>query len=177
LEPGHTGAAVEAGSLELEDDAEDVEELALELDDEDELDDELAIELDDELAFELEDDELELALELDDEDELDELAFELEDDELELDEAGALEEVDVVTAGLEVAELELEALDDDVEVAVDVELDDDNVCAVMLVEFQMYISSLPGPPHISLMLPLQVMSHSRLPSTAGPPPFMRALPQ
>ena len=81
---------------------------------------------------------------------------------------------------LDVVLLELELLDDDkdVEVGLDEALDDDDVAgAVMLVEFQMYMSSLPGPPQNSLELPLQVMSHCRLPSTAGPPPYMSWLPQ
>jgi len=80
---------------------------------------------------------------------------------------------------LDVVLLELEVLDDDedVEIGLDEALDDDVVGAVMLVEFQMYMSSLFGPPQNSLELPLQVMSHSRLPSTAGPPPYMSWLPQ
>jgi len=92
LAPGHIGAAVEmAVLLEVEDDA-------VELVEEPKDEDELALTLDEELAFELEDeDELELAIELEDEDEL-ELAIELED-----------EEPDVVTAGLEVVALEVEA--------------------------------------------------------------------
>lgn len=72
-------------------------------------------------------------------------------------------------------ELDVVILDDDVELACDEAAD--VVGAEMLTEFQMYISSLPGPPQNSLVLPLQVMSHCRLPSTAGPPPFMRVLPQ
>ena len=151
----------------------EVEELAFELVDEVELafvleEVELTFELEEvELAFELEE-EVELVFELEDEVEL---AFELEDEELvfvPVDEAP-----DVVEAALELA---LEALDDDVELACDEALDD-VVCPVMLFEFQMYASSLPGPPQISLELPLQVMVHCKLPSTAGPPPFMRALPQ
>jgi len=150
LEPGHIGAAVEIAPLEVEDDADELVEELEDACDELELTLDEVVALDEELAFELED-ELELALD-------DELAFELEDED----------ELAVVVA------LELEILDDDVELACD-ELD---VCGCeMLTECQIYISSLPGPPQNSLELPLQVMLHCKLPSGAGPPPFMSALPQ
>jgi hypothetical protein len=79
-----------------------------------------------------------------------------------------------VTTGFEVDVLELEGLDDD---ELDGDALDDVVCAVMLGESQIYISSLEAPPQNSLPLPLQVMEHCKSPSTAGPPPYMRALPQ
>lgn len=139
MAPGHIGAAVEIALLEVEDDADLVVEL----------EEEPLLEVDEELAFELEDE---------DEDDDEELAFELEDDDEEL--AFELEDEDAAELALDVvtAPLEVEALDDvvDVELAFDPELDE-VVCAVMLTEFQMYISSLPGPPQNSLELPLQVM--------------------
>ena len=101
--------------------------------------------------------------------------LEVEDDALELVEVELIDD-----AGDElmlVLEEELET-GDDVEVALGEALDDDDiVCVVILVECQMYMSSLAGPPHHSLELPLQGMSHCRLQSTAGPPLFMSWLPQ